>query len=75
MTIFPQVSFAHVRESELRNSGKLLLTESGIPGFGLQNPYQGIRNPTMESRAPFLERPGNFSGPESCRRVCIQIKV
>lgn len=46
-----------------------------MPGFGLQNPFQGIWNPTMESGAPFLERPGNFSGPESCRRVCIQIKV
>ena len=30
----------------VRESGKFLLEESGIMGFGIPNTYQGIRNPT-----------------------------
>ena len=30
----------------IRESGKFLLEESGIMGFGIPNTFQGIRNPT-----------------------------
>ena len=42
--------FRNVENLGLKNpdSGKILLVESGILGFGTQNTVQGIRNPTEE---------------------------
>ena len=36
-----------VKGIRILESGKLLLVESGIVGFGIRNTAQGIRNPTM----------------------------
>ena len=52
-------SSPHVRESGNRNpeSGKILLMESGILEFGIQNKAHGIRNPSndLESGAQLFE--------------------
>ena len=37
----------YVKGIRILESGKLLLVESGIVGFGIRNTALGIRNPTM----------------------------
>ena len=42
------IAFAPCKEIRIPESRKFLLVESGILGFGIQNPALGIRNPTKD---------------------------
>ena len=59
----------HVTECELRNLGKILLVESRIRSFEIQNTAQGIRNPTndwnTESNFPWQRLGSNTCKPAS----------
>ena len=68
----------YVRKSECRNpgisflacwipeSGKIVLVESGILSFGIQNTAQGIRNPTRRNQLTvrYCQKEREMSNPE-----------